>query len=61
MTKDEFCRICDRKLPSQAKEKSTWYPFCSQRCRWMDLGKWFNEEYGLAEGKDPPDAPDSEL
>ena len=22
-------------------------PFCSSRCRQVDLGRWFNEEYGL--------------
>ncbi len=21
------------------------FPFCSKRCRLIDLGKWFNEEY----------------
>ncbi|NIA07577.1 MAG: DNA gyrase inhibitor YacG [Actinobacteria bacterium] len=56
MTKDEFCRTCGRKLPARAKEKSPCYPFCSQRCHWVDLGKWFNQEYRLAEGKAPPDA-----
>ncbi len=22
-------------------------PFCSTRCRQIDLGRWFNEEYGV--------------
>ncbi len=22
-------------------------PFCSERCRQIDLGRWFNEEFGL--------------
>ena len=22
-------------------------PFCSSRCRQVDLGRWFNEEYGM--------------
>lgn len=21
------------------------YPFCSARCRWVDLGKWFQGDY----------------
>ena len=21
------------------------FPFCSARCRYIDLGRWFNEEY----------------
>jgi uncharacterized protein len=22
-----------------------WGPFCSERCRWVDLGKWLGEEH----------------
>jgi hypothetical protein len=22
-------------------------PFCSDRCRQIDLGRWFNEEYSM--------------
>jgi len=59
MTKGEFCRLCGQKLPAQAKEDSLWYPFCSQRCRLLDLGKWFNQKYRLTEGKTPPEAHNS--
>ena len=24
-------------------------PFCSQRCRLVDLGKWFSEEHAISE------------
>lgn len=24
--------------------RSPWRPFCSERCKLMDLGAWFNEE-----------------
>jgi len=24
-------------------------PFCSTRCKMIDLGKWFNEEYRISE------------
>ena len=24
------------------------FPFCSERCRLIDLGKWFDEEYRVA-------------
>jgi endogenous inhibitor of DNA gyrase (YacG/DUF329 family) len=23
------------------------FPFCSQRCRHVDLGRWLNEEHGV--------------
>jgi endogenous inhibitor of DNA gyrase (YacG/DUF329 family) len=25
-----------------------WGPFCSERCRLVDLGRWFNEEHRLS-------------
>lgn len=28
-------------------EKSGAMPFCSERCRMIDLGRWLNEEQGL--------------
>lgn len=27
---------------------SKWGPFCSERCRLVDLGRWFNEEHRLS-------------
>jgi len=28
-------------------DETTAMPFCSSRCRQVDLGRWFNEEYGM--------------
>ncbi|MCK4849840.1 MAG: DNA gyrase inhibitor YacG [Phycisphaerae bacterium] len=53
MSGREKCRSCGRKLPAKAKERSPWYPFCSQRCRWVDLGRWFDQKYGLTETNGP--------
>jgi uncharacterized protein len=44
--------------------QNKWRPFCSERCRLIDLGKWASDEYRLPEkgsgqvpdepeGKDP--------
>jgi endogenous inhibitor of DNA gyrase (YacG/DUF329 family) len=33
----------------------SWGPFCSQRCRLIDLGKWFNEEHRLTRELKPGD------
>ena len=32
-------------------------PFCSERCRLIDLGKWAAEEYRLPEKDDPSSKP----
>jgi hypothetical protein len=26
-------------------EENPWRPFCSERCKLLDLGKWASEEY----------------
>ena len=33
-------------------EKSS-YPFCSQRCSSIDLGKWFDGKYSIPSVEDP--------
>lgn len=38
------CPTCDRTFET---ELSTYLPFCSDRCRNIDLGRWLNEEYGV--------------
>jgi uncharacterized protein len=32
-----------------------WGPFCSQRCRLIDLGQWFNEEHRISRELRPGD------
>jgi uncharacterized protein len=38
------CPICRRRFESQTTAAM---PFCSERCRMIDLGKWLNEDYGI--------------
>jgi endogenous inhibitor of DNA gyrase (YacG/DUF329 family) len=51
-TQKHICPMC--------KKETTWdmnpfRPFCSERCRLMDLGKWASEEYYIAgEKQDMP-------
>ncbi len=38
------CPIC--KKPALAdREKNPYLPFCSERCRTIDLGAWLDEKY----------------
>jgi endogenous inhibitor of DNA gyrase (YacG/DUF329 family) len=30
------------------------FPFCSERCRAVDLGRWIDEEYRISEPLPPP-------
>jgi uncharacterized protein len=44
------CPICGTEFdPAQ----STARPFCSDRCRTIDLGRWLGEDYGLPHVPDP--------
>lgn len=33
------------------------FPFCSERCRLIDLGKWSSEEYVISSPLKPEDLP----
>ncbi|HEV7226687.1 MAG TPA: DNA gyrase inhibitor YacG [Pirellulales bacterium] len=38
------CPVCDRRFESS---ESQTVPFCSDRCRRIDLGRWLGEEYSV--------------
>jgi endogenous inhibitor of DNA gyrase (YacG/DUF329 family) len=47
------CPICKKET---AWEGNPFRPFCSERCRIADLGKWASDEYRIAgEKQTPPD------
>jgi hypothetical protein len=39
--------------------ENEWRPFCSERCRLIDLGKWAAEDYRVAEEMREDDDPSS--
>lgn len=46
------CPICSAAMPADWSEYPD-FPFCSPRCRMIDLGRWLGENYRLAsKGKD---------
>jgi len=40
------CPICGRAAAPRPGNRA--WPFCSDRCRLVDLGKWLGEEYRVA-------------
>jgi hypothetical protein len=49
------CPICKSPAPKRAENPN--HPFCSERCRLADLGKWLSEDYRIAGsrlGDEPP-------
>ncbi|MBS0612449.1 MAG: DNA gyrase inhibitor YacG [Proteobacteria bacterium] len=39
------CPTCKREV--EWNSRSAFRPFCSERCRMIDLGAWFNEENAI--------------
>jgi endogenous inhibitor of DNA gyrase (YacG/DUF329 family) len=55
------CPTCGK--PVEWGPQSPWRPFCSERCKTIDLGGWASEQYRVPvpEDKDTPeeDGPDT--
>ncbi len=43
------CPICKKDV----KEKNPEFPFCSERCRMVDLGNWASEKYVIPGPEEP--------
>ena len=55
------CPICQR--PLSAGTNAPQYPFCSPRCKLIDLGNWLGDRYAIADKPVPEleDMSDEEL
>ena len=52
------CAICGRKT-AFAGALPALYPFCSPRCKLVDLGKWLREQYSIDRDLAPEDLPNN--
>lgn len=43
------CPNCGAEVPYASVDEVPFRPFCSKRCKLIDLGKWLNEEYRISE------------
>jgi len=46
MTTTVHCPACGRPCAFDASNR--WRPFCSERCKVVDLGAWASEQYRIA-------------
>ena len=46
------CPVCDAAVNL---EKTPTVPFCSDRCRLIDLGRWLDEDYSVSVPRRPAD------
>ncbi len=42
------CPICGRSMEGASAAEWPEFPFCSDRCRLIDLGRWLGESYRIA-------------
>ena len=52
------CPTCSREVKWDEQEK--FRPFCSERCKMIDLGAWASDGYSIA-GKDERDSGDNDV
>ncbi len=50
-----LCPQCKTPVPIDAALRPSSFPFCTDRCRMIDLGQWFGEAYTIPSPIDPDD------
>ncbi len=63
MSADELaidCPTCGARVVRGAGRCTPFFPFCSERCQLLDLGKWFDEEHRIEQPLSPDDEPDAD-
>ena len=50
------CPNCKREV---ARQENPWRPFCSERCKLIDLDNWFSGRYRISRPFTPDDEADS--
>jgi len=40
------CPICEKRMDQGPQEWPAW-PFCSPRCKLIDLGRWLKQDYAV--------------
>lgn len=48
MTDSTLSHLCPRCQQPTTWQNNPYRPFCSERCKLIDLGAWANEEYKIA-------------
>jgi hypothetical protein len=49
------CPICGHPVPASEPPVPP-FPFCSDRCRLIDVGRWLDGRYGIVADPDPAEA-----
>ena len=55
MIQPQTCGVCGKVLEVAGADASKLFPFCSDRCRNIDLYRWTEGKYAIIEPLDPED------
>jgi endogenous inhibitor of DNA gyrase (YacG/DUF329 family) len=61
MIRPSSCPICKKPVPAPIEETPNWFPFCSERCRQVDLYRWCEGKYAIVEPLSPERMAEIEL
>jgi uncharacterized protein len=56
------CPVCRKTVERPQKDDSgryrypKYYPFCSERCQLVDLGRWLDQDYSISESLGVPES-----
>lgn len=53
MIRPHRCPVCDREFTPRDEAAEALFPFCSDRCRQVDLVRWWDGRYRIVEDVDP--------
>lgn len=43
------CPECNQRFRYPGLQAHPWFPFCSERCKTIDLGRWLSNGYAVVE------------
>jgi endogenous inhibitor of DNA gyrase (YacG/DUF329 family) len=49
------CPICKKPVPDEGRDRPKTYPFCNERCKLIDLGRWLDGKYQIPVEDKAPD------
>lgn len=53
MIKPHRCPVCEKDFNKADTSAQSYFPFCSDRCRKVDLFRWYEGRYEIVEDVDP--------
>lgn len=54
------CPTCQKQIEVERTDQAPYRPFCCQRCKMVDLGRWLDGTYRISDPIAPTGQPDDE-